>query len=89
MAVRAAVCGSPAVRQCAAVRGSVRQCVCSSAEVCGSAAVAGSVWQCARLGAAVRGSAQQSVAVCVAVRFTYIYTKSSLTRHIPLQGRWE
>ena len=51
-AVRAAVCGSAAVRvwQC----GSVRQC--------------GSVWQCARQCAAVRAAVCGSVWQCVAVR---------------------
>jgi hypothetical protein len=86
MAVRAAVCGSPTVRQCAAVRGSVRQCVFSSAEVCGSAAVAGSVWQGARLGAAVRGGAQQRVAVCGSVLYIYIYIHKVAHKTYSLTG---
>jgi hypothetical protein len=47
MAVRAAVCGSLAVQQCAVMCGSVRQCMYGSvrqcvAAVCGSAAVCAS-----------------------------------------------
>ena len=80
-AVRAAMCGSAhsSAQQCAAVR----QCVRGSAAVCGSAAVAGSVWKCTQLSAAVRGTAwrcQHTAQCSVAVRSTYIYTKS-LTIH--------
>ena len=57
MAVRAAVSGCPAVRQCAAVR----SVVCDSARgsavrLCGSAAVCGSVQQCERLYAAAHAA---------------------------------
>jgi hypothetical protein len=93
-----------AVRLCGSVTvyGSVRRCVCGSLAVCSSAAVACSMWQCARLSEIVRaaacGSVCQCVAVggsasarrnrCVAVRVTYIYTKS-LTIHFPLQEQWK
>jgi len=72
--------GNAAVRL--VVYGSARG---SAVRLCGSGA-RGSVRQCV----AVCGSAHSAVSSCkcVAVRFTYIYTKS-LTIHIPLQGRWE
>jgi hypothetical protein len=71
VAVRAAVCGCPAVRQCVAVRqwAAVRQCawqcvvVCSSAASCSSAS--DGVWQCERWCAAVRAAV---CSLCVAVR---------------------